>query len=193
MGVYDEHWCSECRKALDKRTDTYHEFSVTNPDEDALREQGEHARSYLCEDCYAKLPEETRKALSELRRHGNPTFSLTLRCNAAPECADHEPLPAEEGGHCRFIYANGCQLYCGRRHPGAVDVGVDQVMVDRQQMEVMAGYFQRLAADCGAEGVDLAALGARAMGLKTPVTAEGIFATPVPEMIIAKPVPRSTS
>ena len=145
MGVHDEHWCSRCHKALDKVEETYYNVDVVNPPEpdpdDPAAEQV-HNRIFLCEKCYAE-EEGLREAVERLRKRGNPTFSVNLHCASAGECEDFQPSD-DPCVNCQFIYALRDQLYCGRRHPGAVTVNVDKAAIDQDTMERLGKYFNRL-------------------------------------------------
>ena len=130
MGVHDEHWCSNCRRKIDKVKELYHETRLVNPDRGKLQSEKRFGRGFLCSDCYNSDEFAAfREAEDRLRKRGNPTFSLTVHCASTAICADHQRSD-DPNVNCAFIYALGDRLYCGRRHPGQVEVGQDESAVD---------------------------------------------------------------
>lgn len=138
MGVHDEHWCSECRKYLDKTKDEYYELEIINADEAKLEKEGKHARGFLCKECFAKRENKGfASTVEKITKRGNPTFALILICRAQSHCADYKRSAVRKGaGSCRHIYVLNDKLYCSRRHPGTVRVNQDAVAIDNDFMQI---------------------------------------------------------
>ena len=189
MGVHDEHWCSECRKPLDKRTEQYIQTEVINVTEQECEKKGTHARAFLCLECYEKKENAGFKKTNEkIRKKGNPTFTCTVSCGATKVCADFAPAK-DKRVNCRNIYALGDQLYCGRRHPGKTIVNQDKATVDNDLMSRVGGFTKKMMKKVGfpmAKGADPLAFLGGAIKLKTKPTL-GDFMPRVPMPIFSAP------
>jgi hypothetical protein len=149
MGVHDDHWCSECRKLLDKKTEKYIQTEVVNATDKECEKEGAHARAFICIECYEKKENAGFKETNEkLRKKGNPTFACSVSCGATSICADYAPTK-DPMVNCRNIYALGDKLYCGRRHPGKTIVNQDKAAVDNDLMKRVGRYIKMLMKNAG--------------------------------------------
>lgn len=74
MSVLHEHWCSNCKKELDKKKDKYTEINMVNPDKKESKKKGLHTRVFICEDCMKK--EEVIKGLESIFKRICPDVPL---------------------------------------------------------------------------------------------------------------------
>jgi hypothetical protein len=141
MGLYDEHWCSKCKKALNKKKDKYVEINMVNADKRKAKKKGLHNRVFLCQDCLKK-EENLSEVVDECRKHANPNFKVKIECQAASICPDF--TPGNACVNCKNIYCIGDKVYCGRKHPGSVKLNQDAIMVSTEK-ERAIGEFQQAA------------------------------------------------
>lgn len=107
MGAIDEHWCSKCKRSVDKVKEEYLELTALNdpavlelvcslPKNDKEAEDkpdvGRFAKGIMCEACAKKVKVEVEEDdgkvhkrtlwvfLKDLRKKGNPEFHVGLKC-----------------------------------------------------------------------------------------------------------------
>jgi hypothetical protein len=109
MGVVDEHWCSRCKKNLDKKKAQYLEMTgindpavlgaVCNKDDEPGGKATRFAAGLLCRKCALEIkvenPGSGRKRslwvfLQHLRHKGNPDFCPVLLCLSWNVCGTFE-------------------------------------------------------------------------------------------------------
>ncbi len=155
MGVTDEHWCSRCRKPLDKEKDRYYDVQALNDpnakskcNKDTKEDDKVFSSAILCRECLEKdkvtytdpktggVVETTAWAyLARFRRRGNPTFKVLLACQSADKCKDYRNRP-NGFVRCAHIAVNPSGiLYCKRRHPGKVVVPQEKAVRDQYNIE----------------------------------------------------------
>ena len=81
MGLYDEHWCSKCKKQLDKTKDKYVEVNMINEGKRKAKQEGKHTRVFLCKECLKK-EENMNELIESLRKHANPNFRCSVFCES---------------------------------------------------------------------------------------------------------------
>lgn len=109
MGVVDEHWCSRCKKSLDKKSEEYLEMTSLNDpavlgaicNKDDVKQAERFASGLLCQQCAKSITVSVegkkRKQslwvfLKNLRHKGNPNFRIFLGCESAHECETWESI-----------------------------------------------------------------------------------------------------
>jgi len=157
----DEHWCSECKKELDKSKAKYIEAEFPND-----KSKTKFDRVWLCEKCAKKKKIviggkkiSAWQLFQKLRTKGNPNFLCTVHCWAAPVCETYEPKEGRVNCANIAVDPDG-KVYCKRRHPGFVVLPQEKSLVDRNKGEV---YQEMLGNYC------------KRMGFKSPADALKTF------------------
>jgi hypothetical protein len=123
MGLDDEHWCTVCKKSLNKRRDEYTEFEQINP------KGGGKTRGCICKACQEANP-ALKDAIATMRQAGNPTFTPVVECLVWKVCATYEPI-VDRPVRCRHIAVDLDKLYCKRAHPGELELTVEETQIER--------------------------------------------------------------
>lgn len=186
MGVLDEHWCSKCKKVLDKKTDHYVEINLINQDKKKAKKEGLHTRVMLCQECLEK-EKETSKLVEKLRKHANPNFLCQIYCQSTAECPDFKPR--NDKVNCEHIYVIDDKVYCGRRHPGATKLNQDKVMVDQKKSKDYLRFNKKMLSgfskSCGFSGSSPIAGLLKSAGFESEISEE-VFKVPDEEIITEK-------
>lgn len=136
MGVVDEHWCSKCKRSLDKKKDEYLELTglndpavlgaVCNKDDEPEGKATRFASGLLCRKCALSVKVDApaagkthkRKKMSLwnwlrlLRKKGNPNFRPVLLCLSFRECETFEDVEGGETWNCSVfptVEGAGCR------------------------------------------------------------------------------------
>ena len=143
MGKIDEHWCSDCKRTLDKTKDKYLDLEV-------IRLKVPTKKGLLCEVCLKK-PEY--KGLRKLLKAGNPDFTPYIECALHTLCKTFKPITSRSV-RCRHIAVIGDMIYCKRRHPGSVKLPVERAERLRYEhgvlMKVIRKIFRKMPAEMAA-------------------------------------------
>jgi hypothetical protein len=123
MGLDDEHWCTVCKRSLNKRRDEYTEFEQINP------KGGGKTRGCICKQCQEKNP-ALKDAISTIRQAGNPTFTPVVECLSWQQCGTYSPI-TDRPVRCAHLAVSLDKLYCKRAHPGELELVVEETEVDR--------------------------------------------------------------
>jgi len=138
MGDYNDHWCSKCKKELDKTKDKYVEINFLNASKKEAKKEGKHTRVFLCQECLKK-EENTTELVENLRKHANPNFQCSILCKSCSNCPNYKYKNAKV--NCKYIYIINDKIYCGRRHPGSIRINRDAQMVSNDVESKMQKYF----------------------------------------------------
>lgn len=150
MGVRDEHFCSDCKKELDKAKDQYVEAEFPND-----KERNRSSRVFLCRPCArrSKITIGGKKVsvwqfMKKLRLRGNPTFEVGVHCHSAPVCETYEPRRGRY--NCAHIAAapDG-RIYCKRNHPGFVTLPQEKAVVEQSRFQTILKYVKRFGSFLG--------------------------------------------
>lgn len=141
----DEHWCSDCKKSLDKTKDRYVEAEFPNQ-KDPQRTN----RVFLCRRCAmkSKVMVGAKKVsvwqlFRKLRQRGNPTFEVGIYCYAASVCETFAPRKGRI--NCRHIAVTPeGRVYCKRNHPGFVMVPQEKSIVEQSRFRNLLEYVKKL-------------------------------------------------
>ena len=152
MGTLDEHWCSVCRKKLDKEKDVYIEFEVVDAKKKrkfpvSLKQK--KLKGNLCSECLEKNP-DLKKSVEIMLKAGNPLFTPILKCLNSEECKDHEPTfsrPTLSAINCAHICVIGDKLYCNRSHVGSLILPREKGEVEREKGRIMQELLERFIKD----------------------------------------------
>lgn len=151
MGITDEHYCSDCKKDLDKTKDKYVEAEFPNN-----KEPGRSNRVFLCEKCAkkSKVTIAGKKVsvwqfMRSLRHRGNPTFECGIHCYAAPICQTYRARKGRVNCAHIAVTPEG-RVYCKRNHPGFIVLPQEKAAVEHSRFESILNYTRRMA---GAAGV----------------------------------------
>ena len=139
VGVIDEHWCSECKKSLDKKKDKYLEVDFINENKKKngkakKKKPNKHNRAFLCEECLNKDP-ELKKRFGNIGLKGNPNFICTIECKHFAKCGTYEYR--NEKVRCKHIAVIGDKIYCKRRHPGSTKLNQEKSMIVEERAKLM--------------------------------------------------------
>jgi hypothetical protein len=137
MGVLDEHWCSKCKKALDKAKDQYIESEFPN-----AKKKYKSNRVFFCEKC-AKKEKVTvaGKKVSvwaffqKLRHRGNPKFEVGIHCYSSGVCGTFEKSKNPRMNCANIAVTPEGQVYCKRNHPGFLTVPQEKALVETVKLE----------------------------------------------------------
>lgn len=148
MGTLDEHWCSVCKRSLDKKKDVYVEFEIVDAKKKkkfpiSLRKK--KLKGNICGDCIKKNP-ELKKAIELMIKAGNPLFKPDLICRDADECEDFKPSKTK-GVNCEHICVITDKIYCNRSHVGSVKLPREEAEVRREEAQIMQKMIDRYVAD----------------------------------------------
>jgi hypothetical protein len=171
MGVTSEHWCSDCKKNLDKAKDQYVEAEFPNQ-----KEPNRSSRVFLCKTCAqkSKVTVGAKKVsvwmlFRGLRNRGNPKFEIGIHCFASSVCATYEPRQGRV--NCKNIAATPeGQIYCKRNHPGFVILPQEKDVAERSRFDSIMKYIRRMVGLTGFRDVKSAM---RAHGMD-PVNAKDV-------------------
>lgn len=153
MGMTDEHWCSDCKKSLDKKKEQYVEAEFPNQ-KDPKRTN----RVFLCRRCAikSKVTIGAKKVtvwslFRKLRQRGNPTFEIGIHCYAAAACETFAPRKGRI--NCKHISVTPeGRVYCKRNHPGFVILPQEKSIVEQSRFRHILEYVKKLGKAGGLGG-----------------------------------------
>ena len=134
MGAIDEHWCSDCKRTLDKQHDKYLDL-------ESIRLDFPGKKGIICSDCLQK-PEYD--SLRKLLGAGNPDFLPFVECALHVVCSTFKPAKSKPI-RCGHIAVAGDTVYCKRRHPGSVKLIIERSERQRLEQRLLMRIFRRVA------------------------------------------------
>ena len=145
MGTVDEHWCSVCKRDLDKKKDKYVEFELINEPSILKGKKPKKPKGIICQRCIDANP-KLKAAIELIAKAGNPNFIISLMCISSPDCENFEPASGQ-GVNCCHVAVLGDKIYCKRSHPGAVHLPQEKAEVDRFNRILLQDYMRDLLKD----------------------------------------------
>lgn len=133
MGKIDEHWCSDCKRTLDKQKDQY--LDIEN-----IRMPFEGKKGIICSTCLEK-PEYD--SLRKLLGAGNPDFMPFIECALHAVCKTFKAV-STRSVRCAHIAVAGDTVYCKRRHPGSVKLMVERSERQRLEQKLLMRTIRRM-------------------------------------------------
>jgi len=149
MGTLDEHWCSVCRKKLDKQEDVYLEFEVVAAKKKKkfpISLKKKKLKGNICSECVEKNP-ELKKSVEIMIKAGNPNFTPAIICMNRDTCADFKSPEKKQGIDCSHICVIGDNLYCNRSHVGSLKIPREKAEVQREEARVMKSMLEKYIKD----------------------------------------------
>jgi len=148
MGTLDEHWCSMCKRRLDKKKDVYVEFEIVDTEKKKKFPISLHQKKLkgnICSDCI-KMNPELKKAIERMLKAGNPLFKPDLICRDADKCENFKPSKTK-GVNCEHIAVIKDKIYCKRSHVGSLKLPREKAEVRREEAQIMMKMLNRYVAD----------------------------------------------
>lgn len=148
MGTLDEHWCSVCKRRLDKKKDVYVEFEIVDAKKKkkfpiSLRKK--KLKGNICSECIKKNP-ELKKAVELMIKAGNPLFTPTVTCLSVGECENFEKSN-KKGVNCKHIAVIRDKVYCKRSHVGSLKLPREKAEVRREEAQIMIRVLENYVKD----------------------------------------------
>lgn len=143
MGTLDEHWCTLCKKHLDKKKDKYIEFEVINAEKKGafpIKLKRKKLKGNICADCLETNP-ELQKSVAQMIKAGNPLFKPVITCESNG-CETFEPSN-QAGVSCAHITIIGDKLYCKRSHVGSLILPMEKAEVKREEAQILRKMLDR--------------------------------------------------
>ena len=134
MGAIDEHWCSDCKRTLDKKKDEYLDL------ENIRIKEFPGKKGLICKQCLQK-PEYA--ALRKLLGAGNPDFKPFIDCALHSVCETFKSVKGRPA-RCGHISVIGDTVYCKRRHPGSVKLPVERAERVRLEQKILLRTIKRM-------------------------------------------------
>ncbi|MBA7678822.1 hypothetical protein ES703_87100 [subsurface metagenome] len=134
MGAIDEHWCSDCKRTLDKTKDEYLDL------ENIRIKEFPGKKGIICKDCLQK-PEYD--ALRKLLGAGNPGFTPFIECALHTVCSTFKRIKSRPV-RCGHIAVIGDTVYCKRRHPGSVKLPIERAERVRLEQTLLIRTIKRM-------------------------------------------------
>ena len=134
MGAIDEHWCSDCKRVLDKTKDEYLDL------ENIRIKEFPGKKGMICKECLQK-PEYD--ALRKLLGAGNPSFKPFIDCALHTVCPTFKAVIGRSV-RCAHIAVIGDTVYCKRRHPGFVKLPVERSERVRLEQKILLTAIKRM-------------------------------------------------
>jgi len=145
MGVTDEHWCTLCRKKLDKARDKYIDFELIHQAAKPIKKHWQRPKGLICMDCIEK-DEKLKQVLDAILKAGNPNFAIDIRCYSSSICPSYQPT-GKPAVNCRHIAVIGDTVYCKRGHPGSVKLMVERAEKQRRERQLLIKLIKRVMKD----------------------------------------------
>jgi len=134
MGAIDEHWCSDCKKRLDKTKDEYLDL------ENIRIKEFPGKKGMVCKQCLQKPDYE---ALRKLLGAGNPDFKPFIDCALHAICPTFKSVKGRSV-RCAHIAVIGDTVYCKRRHPGSVKLLVERAERVRLEQKLVLRTIKQM-------------------------------------------------
>ncbi len=144
MGTTDEHWCSVCKRDLDKKKDKYVEFELVNEPSVVSEKKPKKPKGIICQKCIDENP-KLKKAIELMVKAGNPNFVVAIQCLSKGQCENFKKSKA--GVNCAHIAVLGDEIYCKRSHPGVVKLPQEKAEVERYIRVLLTKYLRTLIRD----------------------------------------------
>lgn len=145
MGIEDEHWCSVCKRALDKKKDPYVEFELVNDPTVLVKGKPKKPKGIICQKCI-DLDPKLKEAMELMVKAGNPNVILAVRCMSAMECETYEPSKQREV-NCKHVAMIDDRIYCKRSHPGVLKLPREKTEIDRMNRRIMFEQIRKFVKD----------------------------------------------
>lgn len=140
MGTIDEHWCSVCKRKLEKKKDKYVEFELLN-----IRVKGKKKKGNICKNCVDANP-ELKKAVDIMIKAGNPLFTPIVGCASAMDCETFE-VSKDSRVRCRHIAVIADTIYCKRSHVGTLKLPREKAEVRREEARILTKTIEKYIKD----------------------------------------------
>ena len=124
MGAIDEHWCTLCKKKLDKTKDKYLDFELIHQAAKPLVKRWKKPKGLICMECIEKDP-KLKKLVDSILAAGNPAFVADITCHSFSVCPTYQPS-SKPNVNCRHIAVIGDTVYCKRSHPGSLKLMMER-------------------------------------------------------------------
>ena len=145
MGTDDEHWCSVCKRALDKRKDKYVEFELVNDPMVLAKGKPKKPKGIICQKCIDADP-KLKEAMELMVKAGNPNFFVDVQCLSTRECENFEQSK-QLGVNCRHVAMIDDRVYCKRSHPGVLKLPREKAEVDRLNRGILLEQIRKFVKD----------------------------------------------
>lgn len=141
MGTIDEHWCTLCKKKLDKAKDKYLDFELIHQAAQPLVKKWKKPKGLICMECIEK-DSKLKELVDAILKAGNPSFLPEITCLSAAVCETHQ-ASSKPKVNCRHIAVTGDTVYCKRSHPGSVKLMVERAERIRLEQQAAIRLFRR--------------------------------------------------
>jgi hypothetical protein len=141
MGIIDEHWCTLCKKKLDKSKDKYIDFELIHQASAPVVKNWRKPKGLICMECIEKDP-KLKEVFDAILKAGNPTFLPEITCLSAAICGTHQ-VSSKPLLNCRHIAVIGDTVYCKRSHPGNVKLAVERAERIRVENQYAVKFIKR--------------------------------------------------
>jgi len=142
MGTIDEHWCTLCKKKLDKAKDKYVDFELIHKGAAPVIKQWKKPKGLICMECIEKDP-KLKECIDAILKAGNPVFIADVSCHSIAVCGTYQPT-SKPHVNCRHIAVIGDTVYCKRSHPGNVRLAVEKAERQRADQITMVRLLKRV-------------------------------------------------
>ena len=142
MGIIDEHWCTLCKRKLDKAKDKYLDFELIHQAAQPIMEKWRKPKGVVCMECIEKDP-KLKEVMDAILSAGNPLFMPEIICGSATICSTHQPT-SKNNVNCRHIAIKGDTVYCKRAHPGSVKLMVERAERARLERQAYLRFTRRV-------------------------------------------------
>jgi hypothetical protein len=143
MGTVDEHWCTLCKKKLDKSKDKYIDFELIHQGAKPVVKKWKKPKGLICMECIEKDP-KLKAMVDAILAAGNPPFVVEIVCHFAHVCPTFEPS-SKPGVNCKHIAVIRDLVYCKRSHPGGVRLMMERSEKMRFEQQIFIRFVRRMA------------------------------------------------
>lgn len=138
MGTTDEHWCTICKRTVDKKKDKYLDFELIHQAALPLTPKWKKPKGIVCIEKDPKLKE----LVNAIMAAGNPPFMVKITCESYSICPTYKPT-SKPNVNCGQIAVIGDTVYCKRSHPGRVKLMVERSERERVEREIFMRFIRR--------------------------------------------------
>ena len=140
MGQIDEHWCTLCKKKLDKTQDKYIDFELIHQGAAPVIKQWKKPKGLICMECIENDP-KLKEVMDAILKAGNPIFIADVCCHSVAVCGTYQKS-TKPHVNCRHISVIGDTVYCKRSHPGKLKLMVERSERVRYDQLAMLRQFK---------------------------------------------------
>jgi hypothetical protein len=177
MGVVDEHWCTLCKKKLDKAKDKYIDFELIHQGARPVIKKWKKPKGLICMECVNKDP-KLRALVDAILAAGNPPFLVEIFCQSTQVCSTFLPT-SKPNINCGHISVIGDTVYCKRSHPGNARLMMERSEKLRLEQETVMRFMRRVIKKLPAES---------GAALETVLTTFSPLTWKSPSVVVAKPL-----